>query len=115
MTGYAIPAKFQKIGLFGESENWKFDTRMERTISDSRDSQKGGHMTVKRGGLSLTHFELGELETTGFSSVMGRGQWRMTESDNRRTYMHAFPPLMKVILSRIPCQTYCTRGMRNET
>ena len=34
VTGYAMPAKFQKIGLVGESENWKLDTRVERTISE---------------------------------------------------------------------------------
>ncbi len=48
VTGYAIPAKFQRIGLFGESENWKVDTRMERTISDGLDSQKGEHIPGRR-------------------------------------------------------------------
>ena len=41
VTGYAMPAKFQKMGLVGESENWKLDTRVESTISGSCDSKKG--------------------------------------------------------------------------
>ena len=36
MTGYAMPAEFQKIGLIGERSNWKFDTRVARTTSESR-------------------------------------------------------------------------------
>ena len=39
VTGYAMPAKFQKIGLVGESENWKLDTSVDRTISEGRESQ----------------------------------------------------------------------------
>ena len=37
VTGYAMPAEFQKIGLAGERSNWKFDTRVARTTSESRD------------------------------------------------------------------------------
>ena len=44
MTGYATPAKFQTIGLSGESANLKFDTRMERTISGEHGSQKAGRV-----------------------------------------------------------------------
>ena len=37
VTGYAIPAKFQKMGFSGQSWNWKLDTRVERTISGGCD------------------------------------------------------------------------------
>ena len=40
MEGYATLPKFQKIGLSGESTNWKLDTRTERMISTERDSQE---------------------------------------------------------------------------
>ena len=65
MTGYAMPAKFQKIGLVGESENWKLDTSVDRTISEVRESQgeEGGN-ALDSEHTRLTHLELRELETT---------------------------------------------------
>ena len=63
VTGYAMPAEFQKIGLAGERSNWKVDTRVESTTSESRDkSVRHAQHTGTLGSAKPTHFQLRELE-----------------------------------------------------
>ena len=41
VTGYVMPAKFQKIGLPGQSENSNVDTRIARMTSAERRMSEG--------------------------------------------------------------------------